>query len=306
MTSSSEIRDGFRRFFAARGHEIVPSGPIVPANDPTLMFANAGMVQFKDVFTGQEKRGYTRATSSQKCIRVSGKHNDLENVGVTARHHTFFEMLGNFSFGDYFKEQAIGYAWEYLTGVLGLPKDRFVVSVFAGEGDLPADSEAEGYWRKLAGLPAERIVRLGASDNFWQMADTGPCGPCSEIYYFIGDGAPDLGRFGQEPDERGSGWVEIWNNVFMQFERLPGGKLVPLPAPSIDTGMSLERLACVVQGVTSNYDTDSLQPIVQLAARIAGKKYGRSLEPDDVSMRVIADHARATAFLISEGIFPDR
>jgi alanyl-tRNA synthetase len=306
MTSASEIRDRFRRFFAERGHEVVASSPLIPANDPTLMFVNAGMVQFKDVFTGQDKRPYKRATTSQKCIRVSGKHNDLENVGVTARHHTFFEMLGNFSFGDYFKKDAIAYAWEFLVGELKVPKERLVVTVFGGEGDLPADTEAEQLWHERAGVPKERILRLGAKDNFWSMGDTGPCGPCTEIHYFFGKGAPDLARFGDEPDEQGEGWVEIWNNVFMQFERLPGGKLVPLPAQSVDTGMGLERLCCVVQGVVSNYDTDLLRPIVERAAKIAGKTYGASLAPDDVSMRVIADHARATAFLIAEGVFPDR
>jgi alanyl-tRNA synthetase len=306
MTSAAEIRDRFRRFFAERGHEIVPSSPIVPANDPTLMFTNAGMVQFKDVFTGQESRPYKRATSSQKCIRVSGKHNDLENVGVTARHHTFFEMLGNFSFGDYFKEDALVYAWEFLTEVLKIPKQRLVVTVFGGEGDLPPDTEAEEIWRKRIGMPKDRVVRLGAKDNFWSMGDTGPCGPCSEIYFFFGKGAPDIARLGDEPDERGEGWVELWNNVFMQFERLPGGKLVPLPAQSVDTGMGLERLSCVIQNVVSNYDTDLLRPIVELAAQISGKKYGATLGDDDVSMRVIADHARTTAFLISEGVFPDR
>jgi len=305
MTSAAEIRDRFRRFFAERGHEIVPSSSIVPANDPTLMFVNAGMVQFKDVFTGQETRPYKRATSSQKCLRVSGKHNDLENVGVTARHHTFFEMLGNFSFGDYFKEDAITYAWEFLTETLRIPKQRLVVSIFGGEGDLPADTEAEAIWRRL-GIPKDRIIHLGAKDNFWSMGDTGPCGPCTEIHFFFGKSAPDLARFGEEPDEQGEGWVEIWNNVFMQFERLPGGKLVPLPAQSVDTGMGLERLSCVVQNVVSNYDTDLLRPIVELAAKISGKKYGATLAPDDTSMRVIADHARATAFLISEGVFPDR
>ena len=304
--SASEIRESFLRFFAERGHARVPSGPIVPQNDPTLMFANAGMVQFKDVFTGQDKRDYKRATSAQKCLRVSGKHNDLENVGVTARHQTFFEMLGNFSFGDYFKREAIAYAWEFLTEVMKLPKEKLIVSVFAGEGNLPADSEAESLWREIAGLPTERIVRLGAKDNFWSMGDLGPCGPCSEIHYFFGDGKPDIARFGDEPDDRGHGWVEIWNNVFMQFERFAGGELKPLPAPSIDTGMGLERLSCAVQGVLSNYDTDLLRPIVLRAAELAGKKYGATLAPDDTSMRVIADHARATAFLIAEGVFPDR
>jgi alanyl-tRNA synthetase len=305
MTSASEVRDSFRDFFVERGHQRLPSGPVVPGNDPTLMFASAGMVQFKDLFTGQERRSYKRATTSQKCMRVSGKHNDLENVGVSARHHTFFEMLGNFSFGDYFKEEAIAYAWEYLTKVLCIPKERLIVTVFGGEAGLPADSEAEQLWRKIAGIPDERLIRLGADDNFWQAGDTGPCGPCSEIHYFFGDGAPDVARFGAEPDAV-SGWVEIWNNVFMQFERVAGGNLLALPAPSIDTGLGLERMACVVQGKVSNYDTDLLRPIVDLAGQIARKPYGNSLAPDDVSMRVIADHARATAFLIAEGVFPDR
>jgi len=304
--SASQIRDAFRDFFAARGHEKLKSGPIVPANDPTLMFANAGMVQFKDVFVGAETRSYKRATTSQKCLRVSGKHNDLENVGVTARHHTFFEMLGNFSFGDYFKEDAIKYAWDFLTETMQLPKDKLIVSVFGGEEGLPADSEAEKLWHELCGIPKDRIIRLGAKDNFWSMGETGPCGPCTEIHYFFGSGKPDVARFGEEPDEHGNGWVEIWNNVFMQFERKAGGELIPLPAPSIDTGMGLERIACVVQGVFSNYDTDLLRPVVDLAAKISKKKYGGTLAPDDVSMRVIADHARAAAFLISEGVFPDR
>ncbi|MDH5676601.1 MAG: alanine--tRNA ligase [Myxococcales bacterium] len=306
MPSSSEIRDRFRDFFAAREHHRAHSAPIVPQGDPTLIFVNAGMVPFKDVFTGQESPSYSRATSSQKCIRVSGKHNDLENVGVTARHHTFFEMLGNFSFGDYFKRGAIEAAWEFLTTVMGVPAERLCVTVFGGEGDLPADAEAEQLWGELAGLPAERIIRCDAKDNFWQMGDTGPCGPCSEIHYFFGEGQPDLSRFGDEPDEAGSGWVELWNLVFMQFERHADGRLEPLPAPCIDTGMGLERLACVLQGVVSNYDTDLLRPVVELAGELAGKPYGASQGPDDVSMRVIADHARATAFLIAEGVFPDR
>jgi alanyl-tRNA synthetase len=306
MTTSSQIRDSFRDFFGARGHAIVKSSPIVPAGDPTLMFVNAGMVQFKDVFTGAETRPYKRATTSQKCLRVSGKHNDLENVGVTARHHTFFEMLGNFSFGDYFKPDAIKFAWEYLTGTLGIDKEKLVVTVFGGEEGLPADSEAEQLWHELCGVPKERVIRLGAKDNFWSMGDTGPCGPCTEIHYFFGTGKPELARFGQEPDEHGSGWVEIWNLVFMQFERHAGGRLESLPAPSIDTGMGLERLACVTQNVVSNYDTDLLRPIVELAGKIARKKYGATRAPDDVSMRVIADHARTAAMLISEGVFPDR
>jgi alanyl-tRNA synthetase len=304
MKSSAEIRKTFLDYFEERGHARVASGPIVPPNDPTLMFANAGMVQFKDLFTGREVREYARATTSQKCIRISGKHNDLENVGFTARHHTFFEMLGNFSFGDYFKRDAIGYAWELLTEVFALPKERLVVSVFGGEGDLPADEEAVALWREIAGLPEDRILRCGKADNFWSMGDTGPCGPCTEIHYFMGSGEPDLARFGEEPTPDGAGWVEIWNNVFMQFERHEDGSMTPLPAPSVDTGMGLERLCCVVQGVVSNYDTDLLRPIVDLASSISGKPYGGTLEPDDVSMRVIADHARTTAFMMSEGVFP--
>ncbi|MEY4578017.1 MAG: hypothetical protein RL701_2720 [Pseudomonadota bacterium] len=306
MTNSSKIRDTFRNYFRKQGHEVVHSASVIPQNDPTLIFANAGMVPFKDVFTGQESRPYKRATSSQKCIRISGKHNDLENVGVTARHHTFFEMLGNFSFGDYFKEEAIKYAWELFSQEFKLDKNRLCVTVFEGEPGLPADDEAAQLWSKISGLPSERILRLGAADNFWTMGDTGPCGPCSEIHYFFGDGAPDLSLFGKEPGADGRGWVELWNLVFMQFDRQKDGKLNKLPAPSIDTGAGLERLACVLQGVVSNYDTDLLRPIVDLTAEIAKKKYGGTLSPDDVSMRVIADHARTTAFLIAEGVFPDR
>jgi alanyl-tRNA synthetase len=306
MTSSTKIRDTFRSYFKKNGHEWVHSASIIPQNDPTLIFVNAGMVPFKDVFTGQESRPYKRATSSQKCLRISGKHNDLENVGVTARHHTFFEMLGNFSFGDYFKEEAIRQAWELFTEVLKLDKKRLVVTVFEGEPGLPADDEAAALWSKIAGLPKDRVLRLGAADNFWQMGDTGPCGPCSEIHYFFGDGEPDLSLFGREPGEDGRGWVELWNLVFMQFDKQKDGKLNNLPAPSIDTGAGLERLACVLQNVVSNYDTDLLRPVVDLAASISGKKYGGTLGADDVSMRVIADHARATAMLISEGVFPDR
>src|SRR5215510_8470990 len=294
MTSSSKIRDAFRSYFKKNGHEWVHSASIIPQNDPTLIFVNAGMVPFKDVFTGQDSRPYKRATSSQKCFRVSGKHNDLENVGVTARHHTFFEMLGNFSFGDYFKEQAISFAWELFTRELGVSKDRLVVTVFEGEPGLPADDEAAALWAKIAGLPSERILRLGAADNFWQMGDTGPCGPCSEIHYYFGDGKPDLATFGAEPGLDGRGWVELWNLVFMQFDRQKDGTLNKLPAPSIDTGAGLERVSCVLQNVLSNYDTDLLRPIVDRAAQIAGKRYGGTLEPDDVSLRVIADHARTT------------
>ncbi|MFK7990907.1 MAG: alanine--tRNA ligase [Sandaracinaceae bacterium] len=304
MLSSSEIRRTFLDFFAERGHAEVPSGPIVPANDPTLMFVNAGMVPFKDVFTGNETREEKRATSSQKCIRISGKHNDLENVGYTARHHTFFEMLGNFSFGDYFKEDAIRWAWELVTEKYGIEQDKLVASIFGGEGDLGADEEAAQMWADLAGLTPDRIPRCGAKDNFWQMGDTGPCGPCSELHYWTGDGAPDYGAFGVDPGPDGKGWVEIWNLVFMQYNRHDDGRMESLPAPSIDTGAGLERVSAVCQGVVSNYDTDLLRPIVDLASEISGRPYRGTLEPDDVAMRVIADHARTTAFMISEGIFP--
>ncbi len=303
--SSAEIRNAFLDYFAERGHARLPSGPLVPPNDPTLMFANAGMVQFKDVFTGKETRDEKRATTSQKCIRISGKHNDLENVGFTARHHTFFEMLGNFSFGDYFKADAIRYSWELITDVLGIEKDKLVVSIFGGEDELEADEEAGRIWQEVAGLPENRILRCGAKDNFWQMGPTGPCGPCSEIHYWTGDGAPVYEAFGEEPGPDGKGWVELWNLVFMQYERFDDGRMEKLPAPSIDTGAGLERLSAVCQGVVSNYDTDLLRPIVDLASQIAKKPYGGTLEPDDVSMRVIADHARTTAFMISENITPD-
>jgi alanyl-tRNA synthetase len=304
--SSHQIRRTFLEFFASRGHEVVPSAPLVPQNDPTLMFVNAGMVPFKDVFTGKDKRPYTRAASSQKCIRISGKHNDLENVGVTARHHTFFEMLGNFSFGAYFKEDAIAAAWDLLTKEYGVPTDRLVVTVFKGEGGFPADEEAAGIWRRVTGFGDDRILRLGMADNFWSMGDTGPCGPCSEIHFFSGDDV-DVSRFGEEPRLDGSGWTEIWNLVFMQYDRAQkDAPVTPLPAPSIDTGMGLERLSCVLQGVNSNYDTDLLRPLVDRAAEIAQKAYGATASPDDVSMRVIADHARTTAFLIAEGVMPEK
>ena len=306
LSSSAVVRKAFLDFFREKGHEVVASSPLLPQNDPTLMFVNAGMVQFKDVFTGKEARPYKRATTSQKCIRISGKHNDLENVGVTARHHTFFEMLGNFSFGDYFKESAIAYAWELLTKVYDIPADRLMITVFEGEGLIPADDEAAAIWRKVTGFGDDRIRRLGKADNFWSMGDTGPCGPCTEIHFFHG-GEPDTSRFGEEPRIDGSGWTEIWNNVFMQFDRAEkDGPLVPLPAPSVDTGMGLERVACVVQGVTSNYDTDLLRTLVDKAAQIAGKPYGASQGDDDVSMRVIADHARTVAFLMAEGVLPER
>ncbi len=307
MASSTEIRESFLRFFEDREHERVASGPLVPPNDPTLMFANAGMVPFKDVFTGKDERAYSRATSSQKCIRISGKHNDLENVGVTARHHTFFEMLGNFSFGDYFKREAIQYAWDYFTNTLAFEPERMVVTVFGGEEDLaPADDEAAKIWADETGVSDDRIIRCGAKDNFWQMGDTGPCGPCSEIHYCLGLDDVDPRTFGEEPTPDGRGWFELWNLVFMQFERHQDGKMVSLPAPSIDTGAGLERIAVVSQGVLSNYDTDLLRPVVDLAAELSGKRYRSGQSEDDISMRVIADHARTTAFLISEGVFPDK
>ena len=298
MPTANEIRTAFLEYFREHGHEIVASSPLVPHNDPTLLFTNAGMVQFKNVFTGVEQRPYNRAVTSQKCVRAGGKHNDLDNVGYTARHHTFFEMLGNFSFGAYFKEEAIVSAWELLTKVYGIPADKLVVTIFQGAEGFPADDEAGELWRKITGFGEDRILRLGMADNFWSMGDTGPCGPCSEIHYFHG-GEADVSRFGEEPRLDGSGWTEIWNLVFMQYDRAEkNAPVTSLPAPSIDTGMGLERVSCVLQGVTSNYDTDLLRPLVDLASSIAGKPYGGTYAPDDVSMRVIADHARTTAFLM--------
>ncbi len=307
MVSSREIRRSFLDFFGRNGHEIVDSGPLVPSNDPTLMFANAGMVPFKDVFTGKDKRPYTRATSSQKCIRISGKHNDLENVGVTARHHTLFEMLGNFSFGDYFKEDAIKFAWRFFIDELKLDPERMVITVFGGEeGFGGEDTEAAKLWKDVTGYDDERIIRCGAKDNFWQMGETGPCGPCAEIHYAQGVDTVDPRTFGEEPTPDGRGWFELWNLVFMQFDQQADGTLKPLPAPSVDTGAGLERVSVVKQGVLSNYDTDLFLPLVTLAGDIAGKKYARTQSEDDTSMRVIADHARMAAFAISEGIFPDK
>ncbi|MEY2929319.1 MAG: hypothetical protein RL033_68 [Pseudomonadota bacterium] len=302
---SADIRTAFLEFFRSHGHEVVSSGPLVPPNDPTLYFANSGMVQFKDCFTGREQRSYRRATTSQKCMRVSGKHNDLENVGPSPRHHTFFEMLGNFSFGDYFKEAAISYGWDFVTKVLGLPPERLATTYLRGEEGLPEDAQARELWRKISGLPDERIVPCGADDNFWRMGDTGPCGPSSEIFYFRGEN-PDIRLFGQEQGPDGSGWVEIWNLVFMQFERSANGRLEPLPAPSVDTGMGLERVTTIQQDKGSNYDTDLLRPLVDRVSALANKSYGGTMAPDDVSMRVIADHARATAFLVADGVLPDR
>jgi len=305
--STSQIRAAFLDFFRRHEHEVVQSASLVPQNDPTLMFNNAGMVQFKDVFTGKEARPYKRAASSQKCIRISGKHNDLEEVGPSPRHQTFFEMLGNFSFGDYFKEQAILYAWEFLKE-LDLPRDRLLVTYFQGEDGIEADTTARDLWGKIAGFGEDRVRALGMADNFWSMGETGPCGPCSEIYFYNGPN-PDPARFGSEQTAEGHGWMEIWNLVFMQFERSSeGGTIVtrPLPKPSIDTGAGLERLASVVQGTTTNYGVDLLSALVEEAAELAKKAYGGTMAPDDVSMRVIADHARTSAFLIADGILPDR
>lgn len=303
--TSADIRRAFLDYFASLDHTIVQSGPLVPANDPTLMFTSAGMVQFKSLFTGQEQRAYKRATTSQKCMRIAGKHNDFENVGPSPRHHTFFEMLGNFSFGDYFKEQAIVFAWEFLTRELELPPERLVITYFGGEAGVAADEEACTLWKKLTGFGDDRIRGLGMSDNFWSAGDTGPCGPCSEIHIFNGP-KTDPATFGAEQTSEGFGWMEIWNLVFMQFERDASGTFKPLPAPSIDTGMGLERIVGVVQGVTNNYDTDILRGLVDVASRISKKKYGGTMADDDVSMRVIADHARSAAFLLAEGVMPEK
>jgi alanyl-tRNA synthetase len=294
--TGTEIRALFLKYFADRGHTVVSSSGILPKNDPTLMFANAGMNQFKDCFLGLEDRGYYRAVSSQKCVRAGGKHNDLENVGRTARHHTFFEMLGNFSFGDYFKKEAIAYAWEFLTKELKLDTSRLYVTVYTD------DDEAADIWHEQEGIPRERIFRFGEKDNFWSMGDTGPCGPCSEIFY---DQGPEVGcdrpdcNVGCECDR----YMEIWNNVFMQFNRSSDGTMSPLPKPSVDTGMGLERVTAVMQGVSSNYDIDILQGIIRHIERLSGKRYGAD-EKDNVSMRVIADHARAVTFLICDGALP--
>src|SRR6266566_791984 len=291
MSGVNEIRSAFLNYFAANGHEIVPSSPLVPRNDPTLMFTNAGMVQFKNVFTGLEKRPYTRAVTAQKCVRAGGKHNDLDNVGYTARHHTFFEMLGNFSFGDYFKDRAIELAWNLITKEFGLPVDRLLVTV------LSEDDQAFDLWRKIAGLPESKIVRIAGSDNFWQMGELGPCGPCSEIFYDHGPQIPGGPPGSSEPE--GDRFIEIWNLVFMQFEQLPGGKRVDLPKPCVDTGMGLERLAAVLQNVHSNYDIDLFRDLIADAARATGAR-----DLASPSLRVIADHIRACAFLIVDGVIP--
>ncbi len=291
MSTSAELRASFLDYFAERGHQRVPSSPLVPANDPTLLFTNAGMVQFKDVFLGRERRDYSRAVSSQRCVRAGGKHNDLENVGYTARHHTFFEMLGNFSFGDYFKREAIEYAWDYLTRVLALPPERLWVTVFTD------DEEAARIWLDGIGVDPARFSRCGAKDNFWSMGETGPCGPCSEIFYDHGAGIAG-GPPGSE-DEDGDRFVEIWNLVFMQYNRDADGNLTPLPSPSVDTGMGLERLAAVMQGVHSNYEIDLFEHLITAAAEATGCE-----DTNDYSLRVIADHIRATAFLIADGVAP--
>ncbi|HXV75058.1 MAG TPA: alanine--tRNA ligase, partial [Candidatus Polarisedimenticolaceae bacterium] len=300
--TANETRKRFLSFFADRGHRVVPSSPLVLPNDPTLLFANAGMNQFKDVFTGREVRDYLRAASSQKCLRVSGKHNDLETVGRTPRHHTFFEMLGNFSFGDYFKKEAVEYAWELVTGVFGLPEERLWASVFGGTATLPADEEAFRLWTETIGLPAERVLRLGEKDNFWRMGETGPCGPCSELHFDLG---ADLASVepGSNPATDDRRFLEIWNLVFMQFDQQSDGALVPLPAPSIDTGMGLERIASVLQGKRSNYDTDLFRPILQAVAERAAVRYGAD-EETDLALRVIADHGRAFCFLTADGVVP--
>ena len=298
VKTTSEIRRDFLDFFASKGHTIVPSAPLVPGNDPTLLFTNSGMVQFKDVFLGAEKRSYVRAADVQRCLRAGGKHNDLDSVGYTARHHTFFEMLGNWSFGDYFKKDAIAWSWELLTKVWGLAPERLLVTVYHN------DDESYDIWNKDIGLPPERIVRIGdnkgapfASDNFWQMADTGPCGPCTEIFYDHGDhiaGGPP-----GSPEEDGDRYIEIWNNVFMQFDRQPDGTLVPLPAPCVDTGMGLERLAAILQHVHTNYEIDLFQALIRHAAELTG-----TADLENKSLRVIADHIRACAFLIVDGVLP--
>ena len=293
MPSSNDIRATFLDYFTRNGHTAVPSSPLVPRNDPTLLFTNSGMVQFKNVFTGAERRPYTRATTAQKCVRAGGKHNDLDNVGYTARHHTFFEMLGNFSFGDYFKPLAIELAWTLLTKDFALPKDKLLVTVFS------EDDEAADLWKRIAGLSNDCIIRIPTSDNFWRMGDTGPCGPCSEIFYDHGDSIP--GGPPGSPDEDGDRFIEIWNLVFMQYEEGPPGVRAPLPRPSIDTGMGMERFAAILQGVHDNYDTDTFRALILASAEITGQ------EPDGpfrASHRVVADHLRSTAFLIAEGVLP--
>ena len=299
--TGSQIREAFLKYFERNGHTRVPSSPLVPADDPTLLFTNAGMVQFKRVFLGEERRPYVRATTCQKCVRAGGKHNDLENVGHTARHHTFFEMLGNFSFGDYFKADAIRFAWELMTKDFGLDKSRLTATVFTD------DDDAFALWKKVAGLGDDRVLRLGEKDNFWAMGDTGPCGPCSELHFHQGDHLPcaeeAAGRRCLGVACECDRWLEVWNLVFMQFNRDASGKMTPLPRPSIDTGMGLERVAAVLQGKLSDWDTDLFAPLIARVSGLAGKRYGAG-EDDDVSMRVIADHGRTATFLIADGVLP--
>ena len=296
LKTGNEIRESFLKFFEEKGHTRVVSSSLIPKDDPTLLFTNAGMVQFKNAFLGLENRGYTKAVTSQKCVRAGGKHNDLENVGVTSRHHTFFEMLGNFSFGDYFKEEAIAWAWEYLIDVVKLPKEKLWVTIYTD------DDEAYSIWHKKMKVPKDRIVRLGEKSNFWMMGETGPCGPCSEIIYDQGEGT-GCGLATCDLDCGCDRYLEIWNNVFTQFDRDENGKLNPLPKPNIDTGMGLERLTAVIQGVKSNYDTDFFLPIIRFVEETSGKTYGKNAD-NDISIRVIADHSRAVTFLIGDGIMP--
>jgi alanyl-tRNA synthetase len=293
MVTSNDIRATFLNYFASHGHEIVPSSSLVPKNDPTLLFANSGMVQFKNTFTGQEKRPYSRATTAQKCVRAGGKHNDLDNVGYTARHHTFFEMLGNFSFGDYFKDQAITHAWTLLTKDFGLPKDKLLVTVYH------TDDDAANLWKKIAGLTDEKIIRIPTNDNFWRMGDTGPCGPCSEIFYDHGPGIQ--GGPPGSPEEDGDRFIEIWNLVFMQYEEYPAGTRTPLPKPSIDTGMGLERFAAILQGKHDNYDTDTLRALILASSDATGQSPDGAFK---TSHRVVADHLRSTSFLMADGVLP--
>jgi len=304
--TAKEVRQSFLDYFAKNGHAIVPSSSLVPGDDPTLLFTNAGMNQFKDLFLGKEKRAYKRATTVQKCMRVSGKHNDLDNVGPSLRHHTFFEMLGNFSFGDYFKKDAIPFAWELLTKVWGLSPDRLFPTIFKGDAGIPRDDEAFEIWKTF--VPATRITELGLAENFWQMGETGPCGRCSEIHYFRGDEIPCPEPVCQGMECSCDRYVEVWNNVFMEFDRSADGTLTPLPALSVDTGMGLERVTAVIQGKLSNYDTDLFSPILEAIGLRVGRRYSGApgpLDHPDVSMRVIADHLRAMTFLIADGVLPD-
>ena len=298
--SVADIRQSFLDFFAERGHTVVPSSPLVPLNDPTLMFTNSGMVQFKDVFLGTDKRPYVRAASVQACLRAGGKHNDLENVGYTARHHTFFEMLGNWSFGDYFKKEAIAWSWELLTEVWKIPAERLLATVYH------TDDEAYAIWRDDIGLPPERIIRIGdnqggkfKSDNFWMMADTGPCGPCSEVFYDHGAHIP--GGPPGSPEEDGDRFIEIWNFVFMQYDMAEDGSVTPLPAPCVDTGMGLERVAYLLQGKENLYEIDEVFPVIQAAEELSGRRYDEGGAVTR-AMRIVADHSRGAAFLIADGV----